>query len=273
MLGGLPFALLLAWYDHAFWLSLFALNPHASVPEWSEDRRAIYRHRLAIALKPLLASHFTLSRAVFFGTDIPLFGLRIFHKPRISYGRHRVKIAAIMVTVVLMAGYHAAHGGWAFGPRYLVLIMPLLLDSFFDGEIYECPIYGKAYGLASRSYSDSAGADIPVCSTRFCSASSRLFARYLTDEHWYTPNLANVFDVPSTIWPSCRYLRLLVLTLYLVLRNMRRPRRFFDRSGRRRCRIRNLFVISQPQPTTPKMFFAARPSPSDSICRTDASIS
>jgi hypothetical protein len=229
LLGGLPFALLLGWYNHALFGSAFSFSyAHESFPEWAE---VAGRGVFGIGWPSLSNIYLLLlspSRGLFFTAPIFLYSIVAFFTSREARTvRHRVKIAAILVTVLVMSGHGAAHGGWAFGPRYLILIMPLLLDSFFDGEIYVMSNLwqGLWFGI-SFLFCTLPVLTFPFAPPEFAQPHRNFWLRYLTGEHWYTPNLANVFDVPSTIWSMLPVFGLLVLTLFLVLRNMRRPRRF-----------------------------------------------
>ena len=249
LLGGLPFALLLGWYNHALFGSAFSFSySHESFPEWAE---VAGRGVFGIGWPSLSNLYLLLvspSRGLFFTAPIFLYSIVAFFTSREARTvRHRVKIAAIVVTVLVMSGHGAAHGGWAFGPRYLILIMPLLLDSFFDGEIYRMSNLwqGLWFGI-SFLFCTLPVLTFPFPPPEFAEPQRGFWLRFLVGEHWYTPNLANVFDVPSTIWSMLPVFGLLVLTLYLVLRNMRRPRRFLIGLAAAAVDLRSLFVISEP---------------------------
>jgi len=227
LLGGLPFALLLGWYNYSLFGSAFSLSyAHESYSALVAGRSVFSIGRPSLSnLYLLLLSP---SRGLFFTAPIFLYSVVAFFTSRDARSvRHRVKIAAIVITITVMSGYGAADGGWAFGPRYLILIMPLLLDSFFDGEIYAMSNLwqGLWFGI-SFLFCTLPVLTFPFAPPEFAQPHRDFWLRFLTGEHWYTPNLANVFDVPSTIWSMLPVFALLVLALYLVLRNMRRPRRF-----------------------------------------------
>ena len=230
LLGGLPFALLLGWYNHALFGSAFSFSyAHESFPEWAA---VAGRGMFGISwpsFSNLYLLLFSPSRGLFFSAPIFLYSVFTFFTTRDARSvRHRVKIAAIIVTVLVISGHGAAHGGWAFGPRYLILIMPLLLDSFFDGEIYESSNLwqGLWFGI-SFVFCTVPALTFPFAPPEFGQPHRDLWLRLLIGEHWYTPNIANVAGAPSSIWTMLPVFVLLGLVVFLVLRNMRRPRRFF----------------------------------------------
>jgi len=105
--------------------------------------------------------------------------------------------------------------------------MPLLLDSFFDGEIFEMSNLwqGLWFGI-SFVFCTLPVLTFPFAPPDFDQPHRDFSLKFLIDEHWYTPNLANVAGAPSTIWTVLPVFVLLILILYIVLRTARRPRRF-----------------------------------------------
>ena len=229
LLGGLPFALLLAWYNYTLFDSPFSLSySNASVPEWAE----VARHGIFGIGWPSLSNLYLLllspSRGLFFTAPILLYSVFAFFTSREAHTvRHRVKVIAILVTILVISGYAEADGGWAFGPRYLILTIPLLLDSFFDGEIFEMSNLwqGLWFGV-SFVFCTLPVLTFPFAPPEFAQPHRDFWLKFLFSEHWYTPNLANVAGAPSTIWTMLPVVGSLVLALYMVLRNARRPRRF-----------------------------------------------
>ena len=229
LLGGLPFALLLGWYNSSLFGSTFSFSyAHESFPEWAEVAgRGVFGIGWP-SLSNLYLLLFSPSRGLFFISPIFLYSVFAFFTSRDSRSvRHRVKIAAILLTVLVMSGHGAAHGGWAFGPRYLILIMPLLLDSFFDGEIYEMSNLwqGIWFGI-SFVFCALPVLTFPFAPPEFTQPHRDFWLRFLVNEHWYTPNFANVVGASSSIWAMVPVFVMLALVVYLVLRNARRPQRF-----------------------------------------------
>jgi hypothetical protein len=229
LLGGLPFALLLAWYNSSLFGSVFSLSyAHESFPEWAE----VAGHGVFGIGWPSLSNLYLLllspSRGLFFAAPIFLYSIFAFFTSReLGTVRHRVKVAAIIVTILVLSGHGAAHGGWAFGPRYLILIMPLMLDSFFDGEIYEMSNLwqGLWFGI-SLVFCTLPALTFPFAPPELSQPLRNFWLKFLTSENWYTPNFANVIGAPSSIWTMLPVFALLLLAAYIVLKNARRPRRF-----------------------------------------------
>jgi len=130
--------------------------------------------------------------------------------------------------VIVMCGHNAAHGGWAFGPRYLILIIPLLLDPLFDSEAYEFSNYwqGLLFGL-SLIFCVIPVLTFPFAPPEFTHPVRDYWMTFLVNERWYVPNLANVFGVQSSIWTLLPVFAALFLAAYLVTLGMRRGSRFF----------------------------------------------
>src|SRR4029079_4633388 len=107
------------------------------------------------------------------------------------------------------------------------LIVPLLLDSFFDGELFEMSNFwqGLLFGLSSILCL------LPVLTFTFAPPDftnpyRTFWGRLLFSEHLYSPNLANVFGADSVWWNMAPVVVCFVLTIFLITWNIRRPRRF-----------------------------------------------
>src|SRR5207237_617279 len=133
-----------------------------------------------------------------------------------------------LITILVMSGYGAAHGGWAFGPRYLILVIPFLLDSFFDGEIHKMSSLwqGFLFGL-SMILCTLPALTFPLALPEFTFPHRDFWLPFLIDEGWFVPNLANVAGVPSTVWALIPVFVALAVVIFIVTRSMRRPQRFF----------------------------------------------
>ena len=229
LLGGLPFALLLGWYNHSLFGSFFSFSyAHESFPEWAEVAGNGVFGIGWPSLSNLYLLLFSPSRGLFFTAPIFLYSIFAFFTSRdVHTVRHRVKVATILVTILVISGHGAAHGGWAFGPRYLILIMPLLLDSFFDGEIFQMSNLwqGLWFGI-SFVFCTIPALSFPFAPPEFSQPHRDFWLKFLTSERWYTPNLGNVVGAQSTIWSMLPVFVLLVLAVYIVFTNSRRPKRF-----------------------------------------------
>jgi hypothetical protein len=229
ILGGLPFAMLLLWYNYALFGSPFSLSyAHESFPEWAQIAG---QGAFGIGLPSFYNVYLLLlspSRGLFFTAPVLLLSVLTFFTSRESHTlRHRVKMTAILVTVIILSGHGAAHGGWAFGPRYLIIIIPLLMDSFFDGETYEMSNlwHGFLFGL-SFIFCVLPALTFPFAPPEFSLPHRDLYVPFLLTERWFVPNLANVVGTPSNLWSMVPILAVLILAIFLVFQNMRRRRRF-----------------------------------------------
>jgi hypothetical protein len=229
ILGGLPFALLLGWYDYALFGSPFSLSyAHTGIAESSK----IADYGLFGLGWPSLSGAFLLlfspSRGLFFCAPILLLSVaRFVTSPEARTLRHRVKVAAIVITVLVLSGYNAADGGWAFGPRYLIIIVPLLLDSFFDGEIYEMSnlwtglLFSVSLGLCVLP-----SLTFPLAPPEFGVPFRSFWVNFLISEGWIAPTFASVFGAPAAWWTLVPVFAAAILTAFLLYRTIRRPRRF-----------------------------------------------
>ncbi len=229
VVGGLPFALILLIYNYAVFGSPFALSyAYETFPEWAE---VAGKGVFGIGFPTLSNAYlllFSPSRGLLFYAPILALSLiALFSSRERNTLRHRVKLAAILVSIIALCGHGAAHGGWALGARYLVFILPLLLDSFFDGEIYEYSnlwqgfLFGVSFLLCT----------IPALTFQFAPPEfkyphNNFWFAFLWQENWFTPNLANVFGVSNSFWTILPVIILFLAVIFVVWRSVRRPHRF-----------------------------------------------
>ena len=229
MLGALPFVLLLGWYNYSLFGSPFTMPYiHEGFPQWAQLSGRGIGGIIWLWLSNLYLLLLSPSRGLFFTAPILLLSITAFFTSReVHTIRHRTKITAIFVTVFVVALAGNVYGGAAFGPRYLLLIVPLLLDSFFDGELFEMSNFwqGLLFGLSSILCL------LPVLTFTFAPPDftnpyRTFWGRLLFSEHLYSPNLANVFGADSVWWNMAPVVVCFVLTIFLITWNIRRPRRF-----------------------------------------------
>jgi hypothetical protein len=129
ILGGLPFALLLAIYNRAAFGSLFALSS-------GSERNAGF-HELASgglfgigipSLTRALRLLFDPSRGLFIFSPVLLLALiALWRRPApLSRSGWSALTGVPLSLLILYSGYPNWHGGWSVGPRYLVPAMPFL---------------------------------------------------------------------------------------------------------------------------------------------------
>lgn len=227
-LGGAPFAIFLLIYNYAIFGSPFSMSyAHESFPEWA----AVAGQGVFGIGFPTLSNAFLLlfspSRGLFFTSPILLLSIVCFYASgERNTLRHRVKIAAIVFSILILCGHGAAHGGWAFGPRYLIFIIPLLLDSLIDGETYEYSnIWQGFLFTVSFLLCTLPALTFPFAPPEFRFPHNEFWRAFITGEQWFAPNLGNLFRL-NGIWPIFPVLLLFAAALFSVCWHMRRPKRF-----------------------------------------------
>jgi hypothetical protein len=228
-LGGLPFAILLLIYNYSIFGSPFTLSyAYESFPEWAE----VAGQGVFGISYPTLSNIYLLlvspARGLFFYAPVLLLPLIAFFTSRErKTWRHRVKVAAIVVSILVLCGHGAAHGGWAAGARYLVFILPLMLDSFFDGEIFEFSnVWQGALFTISFLLSTIPALTFPFAPPEFKYPHNNFWGKFLFQENWFTPNLANVFGIQSSVWTILPVAFAFITVLIILRRYARRPTRF-----------------------------------------------
>ncbi len=228
-LGGSPFVVLLLIYNYSIFGSPFALSyAYESFPEWAEVAgQGVFGIGFP-TFSNLYLLLFSPARGLFFYAPLLFLPVITFVTSRERRSlRHRIKIAAILLSILVLCGHGAAHGGWAFGARYLVFILPLMLDSFFDGEIYEFSnIWQGALFTISFLLCTIPALTFPFAPPEFKYPHNNFWGKFLFDENWFTPNLANVFGFSSDLWTLLPALILLFVVLLILRRYARRPGRF-----------------------------------------------
>lgn len=227
--GGLPFAFLLLLYNYSVFGSPFSLSyAYESFPEWAEVAgQGVFGIGFP-TFSNIYLLLFSPARGLLFFSPILLLPLVAFVTSRERKTlRHRVKIAAIVISILVLCGHGAAHGGWAFGARYLVFILPLMLDSFFDGEIYEFSnVWQGALFTISFLLCTIPIMTFPFAPPEFKYPHNNFWGKFLFYENWFTPNLANVIGLPSGIWTILPVLIALIAVFIILRRYARRPSRF-----------------------------------------------
>ena len=228
-LGGAPFALFLLIYNAAIFGSPFALSyAHESFPEWAEVAgQGVFGIGFP-TLSNIYLLLFSPSRGLFFFAPILFLPLVAFVTSRErKTWRHRVKVLTIIVSILVLCGHGAAHGGWAFGARYLVFVLPLMLDSFFDGEIFEFSnVWQGLLFTISFLLCTMPALTFPFAPPEFKYPHNNFWGKFLFFENWFTPNLANVLGFSSSFWTILPALVALFAVLIILRRYARRPTRF-----------------------------------------------
>lgn len=201
VLGGLPFVIALILYNYTLFGALFSMSyAQESFPGSAE---IVGQSMSAIghsSLSNIYLLLFSPSRGLFFYSPILIFSVLTFFKSKERRTlRHRVKIAAIAVSILLVCGQ--MHDGWAFGARHLIFVIPLMLDSLFDGEIYDFSniwqgfLFGLSFFLCTIP-----ALTFPFAPPEFQFPHNDFFGSILLYETWITPNLMNIFGISDSVW-------------------------------------------------------------------------
>lgn len=229
ILGGAPFALLLLLYNNALFGSPFSISyAHESFPEWagvaSQGVFGIGFPTLSNGLLLLLSP----SRGLLFYSPILILSVIVLFNSRERTSlRHRIKTWAVIVSFLIMCGHGAAHGGWAMGARYLILILPLLLDSFVRAEVSKfSSIAQGALFAASLFLCTIPALTFPFPPPEFGFPHNNFWKPFLVDEHWFTPTLANSLGLPSGAAGILPVLLALLGVIGVVSWKSRQPKSF-----------------------------------------------
>ena len=220
-LGVLPFIAALLLYNNAIFGSPFAF-PYLGTAESADAS--------GVGLSPL-SNFYTLlfspARGLFFYSPVLFLSILAFFSSRERHTlRHRVKVAAILVSFIALCFFPA--GGTAFGAQRLIFIMPLMLDSFFDGEIYEFSNFWQGLLFAvSFLFCTVPALTFPFAPPEFSYPHNEFWRQLLFDSNLFAPTLANVFGFPANVWTLTPAVVLLLAAIYTVWRYSRHPLRFF----------------------------------------------
>lgn len=203
LLGGLPFVVFLLIYNNALFGSPFSLSyAHENFPEWagvaSQGVFGIGFPTISNAYLLLVSP----ARGLFFFSPILLLSaINFFTSAERATLRHRVRAAAVLVSVILLCGHGAAHGGWAVGARYLVFVLPLMLDPFFRSEISN--VNGVVKGslfAASVFLCVLPMMTFPFAPPEFQFPHNDFWMALIGREGWFVPTMANVLGAQNSPW-------------------------------------------------------------------------
>lgn len=227
-LGGLPFLIFLLIYNNALFGSPFSMSyAHESFPEWAEVAgQGVFginfptpQNFFLLLLSP--------SRGLLFSSPILILAfINFFKSPNRKTLRHKIKITAVVAAIVILCGHGATHGGWAFGARYLIFIIPLLLDSFFSREEIKFPNLWLGFLFTvSLIFCVIPALTFSFSPPEFAFPHNNFWIPFLISENWFTPNLANIFGLSGalTLLPVAVCF---IFVFYILARRMAQPQKF-----------------------------------------------
>ncbi|MEO6590059.1 MAG: hypothetical protein ABIP06_12225, partial [Pyrinomonadaceae bacterium] len=218
-LGGLPFLVFLLIYNYALFGSPFSFSyAHESFPEWMEVAgQGVFGIGVPTPSNFFLLL-FSPARGLFFFAPILIFSvIAFFTSPERKFLRNKIKIFAVAISILILCGHGAAHGGWAFGARYLVFIIPLLLDSFFDGETNNfSSIWRGLLFTVSIFFCTVPALTFSFAPPEFAFPHNNFWIPLLIKENWFTPTFGDVLGIPNGWWTILPAIAGISAVIYLV---------------------------------------------------------
>lgn len=212
--GIAPFFFILALYNRVVFGSALALlsNYEFAAPTLS----GIYQ----LTVSP--------SHGLFFWAPVLIFSVFAFvDSEERGFKRHRVKIATIIFTFIAVCGFSEKYGGESVGARHLIIIIPLLLDSFFDGDVDNYPSLWRGFFFTISFLLCT----IPMLTYSFAPSGlqfphNSFWQPLLYETNWFTLTMANTFGLVNNHWTILPAIVLLLLALYFVWRDAKFPSKF-----------------------------------------------
>jgi hypothetical protein len=150
--------------------------------------------------------------------------LALFSSQDFGTKRHNIKIATIVVTFIAICGGAAADAEPTIGPRHMILIIPLLLDSVFDGELEEYPSHWRGLVFSSSVVLCA----MPLMTTAFAPDAlhyphNSFWMPLLFDANVYGVTIVNTFGIAISFWTIFPAIVLIASVLAMVWRDSKYP--------------------------------------------------
>jgi hypothetical protein len=229
--GGLPFAVALFWYNAAIFGSPLSFSyEHEAYAEWAAvASQGLFGIGWPTPAKIWLL-WFSPARGLFFYTPLLLLSAAwLVRRPTGARDlRKTVRLAAVVATLVIVAGHGAAHGGWAAGARYLVLVLPLMLEPLTEVQesAYPRALTGVLFAC-SLWLSLLPALTFPFAPPEFGFPHTSFWWELLVNERWVTPTLGAAMGLGSGWLGLAPALVCLIAIFVLTTRASARPRSFF----------------------------------------------
>lgn len=206
--GILPFVVFLLIYDYFFAGSLLYRF------EWESFGTFLYTQLISP------------KHGLFFYTPILFFSLLLLlisHERRSL--RHRMKTLIILGSLFYFCLSKPSEN---FVLEEFVLLLPFLMDSFFDGELYDrSNLWLGAVFTVSLLFCLLPALNFPFIPEGFKYPHNTLWPRLLLEQKVLATNLTALFGLKSNILYILPVLTIVLFAFYQVLVSMRKPQRFF----------------------------------------------
>ncbi len=191
---------------------------------------AIFSHYETVYPTPsgLYETLISASKGLFFFSPVLVFALlAVFDSEDRGFRRHRIKLITVFLTVLAVSGFAAKYSGDSIGARHLIIVVPLLLDSFFDGEVEDFPSILRGL-LFAASFLFCA---VPMLTYAFAPSilefpHNSFWQTLLYDKNLFTLTIANTFGFDNNLWTILPAFVILLLVIYLVWRDAKFPFKF-----------------------------------------------
>lgn len=220
--GAFPFLVLLLFYNYAIFGSPFRFF------YGSENLAQAINNFSYPTFSNLYFLLFSPSQGLFFYTPILFFSVIVFFISRESGTlRKRIKITTILLSVLLSACFTSIDSSWIFGAKHLSFILPLMLDSFFDGEIEDFPSLWRGFLFAvSFLFCTLPVLTIPFVSPEFSFLHNTFWRPLLFNSEFFSPTFVSFFNSTKTFWTIFPAILLLPMAIFFVWRNSKYPALF-----------------------------------------------
>lgn len=212
--GFAPFIFILAVYHQIMFGSPFAFLTHYELA-----------YPTLSSLYQFLVSP---SHGLLFFSPVLIFALFAFlDSEHGGFIRHRIKVITVLITFIATIGFAEKYNGESIGARHLIIIIPLMLDSFFDGDIEDYPSIFRGFLFAISFLLCT----IPMLTYLFAPNElqfphNSFWQPLLSDTNWFTLTIVNTFGVINNIWTILPAMILLLLAIFFVWRDAKFPFRF-----------------------------------------------
>jgi hypothetical protein len=192
VLGGVPALVCLLAYNNSLFGSPFSFSyGNEAFGEWAAVAN---QGILGISFptpEKIWTSFLSPSRGLFFYAPILVLSIFLFFKTKEkTQTRQRVAFWASIATLIILAGHGAPHGGWGMSARYAIIVVPLMLDSFFRGEdsrfdeLWKGLLFAVSFLLCAIPI-----LSFPFAPPEFSFPHNDFWRANLINEGWFTPTL------------------------------------------------------------------------------------
>jgi len=139
--------------------------------------------------------------------------------------RHKMKLILTLISMVCFAVFMKSEKN--FAAEKFAILLPLFMDSFFDGELYDFSnIWLGLLFLISFVFCTIPAMTFPLVTVEFKYPHNTFWLKLLIEERFLSPTSLRFFGIENNFWLVLPTLILLGLVFHVVWRYARRPKRF-----------------------------------------------